>query len=168
MQFNTGDIIVHPVYGVGNILKIEEKRFSEIEKCLYYKISLSRSEIWVPVEAQEDIGLRLVTTNEDLGQYRDILKSRTVLIDDNFFGKDADLSGRLKDGSFQTVCEIVRDLTVLGWQKPLGVSAKTILRKAQEKLYEEWSIAAGISVAEANTEIASLLMKETPEDAPLK
>ncbi len=78
MQFKVGDFVVHPVYGVGDIVKIEEKRFSEIGARLYYEIALPRSTIWVPVEAQATVGLRLVTAKSDLDQYRDLLKSPPV------------------------------------------------------------------------------------------
>jgi RNA polymerase-interacting CarD/CdnL/TRCF family regulator len=169
MQYKAGDVIVHPIYGVGNILNIEEKRFSEIGACLYYKIALIRSNIWVPIEAQEEVGLRLVTAREDLDQYREVIMSPPDLADINLSGKDVEqsLANRLKEGSFQTICNIVRDLTVLNWQKPLGVSARNILRKAQEKLYTEWAMAAGISVDEATEEITSLL-KATHQEAALK
>ncbi|HMR63354.1 MAG TPA: hypothetical protein PKE64_05010, partial [Anaerolineae bacterium] len=62
-----------------------------------------------------------------------------------------------KQGSFPVMCEIVRDLTASGWQKPLGATAKAILKKTQEKLYQEWAAAAEISIPEATKEIETLL-----------
>jgi CarD family transcriptional regulator len=167
MQFKAGDFIVHPVYGVGQITVIEKKEFSEIEEaCLYYQIAFPRSNIWVPLEAQTTIGLRQVTTNKELDKYRNLIKSRPVPLSDNLPKQHIELANRLKKGSFQTMCEVVRDLTVSNWQKPLGATAKSILRKTQEKLYQEWAIAADVSVAEATTEIDTLL--QTTHEAALK
>ena len=36
-QFKTGDFVVHPVYGVGHIVQIEERQFSGKEVRPYYK-----------------------------------------------------------------------------------------------------------------------------------
>ena len=157
MQFKVGGDIVHPVYGVGHITAIEEKQFSEIEACLYYQIEFPRSNIWVPIEAQTTIGLRLVTPKGDLDKYRKIIKSRPVLFNGDLSKRHVELSIRLKEGSFQTLCEVVRDLTASAWQKPLGPTVKAILRKTQESLYQEWATAADISIAEATKEINTLL-----------
>ena len=158
MQFKVGDFIVHPIYGVGDIVKVEEKRLSGIEARLYYEIALPRSTIWIPVEAQATIGLRLVTAKSDLDQYRDLLKSPPVpLNNDQPQRRHVELARRLKEGSFQLMCEVVRDLTASGWRKPLGPTDKATLQKTRERLCQEWATAAGISIAEAIKEINSLL-----------
>jgi CarD family transcriptional regulator len=158
MQLKVGDNVIHPVHGVGHIVKIEEKRFSEIGAArLYYKITLPRSTIWVPIEAQATIGLRLVTTKRDLDQYRNLLKSRPVPLNNDDPQRHVELASRLKQGSFRVVCEVVRDLTAWGWQKPLGRTDKAILQKARDSLHKEWATAAGVSIAEATEEVESLL-----------
>jgi CarD family transcriptional regulator len=167
MQFKVGDFLVHPIYGVGDIVKIEEKRFSEIGARLYYEIALPRSTMWIPVEAQATVGLRLVTAKSDLDRYRDLLKSRPVpLNNDQPQRRHMELVRRLKQGSFQVTCEVVRDLTASGWRKPLGPRDKTTLQKTRERLCQEWAIAAGISIAEAIKEIKSLL--RVTQEATLK
>lgn len=166
MQFMAGDAVVHPVYGVGYITAIEEKQFSGIKTCLYYQIAFPRSNIWVPIEAQAAIGLRWVTAEKELAAYRDVIKSRPVLLDNNLSKQHLELASRLKEGSFQTTCEVVRDLTAQGWQKPLGAVAKATLRKTQARLYQEWALAAGISITEATREIEALLL--TTQETALK
>jgi CarD family transcriptional regulator len=159
MQFKVGDFVVHPVYGMGHIVQIEEKQFSEIGAAarLYYKITLPRSTIWIPIEAQTNIGLRLVTAKRDLDQYRNLLKSRPVSLNNDHPQRHVELASRLKQGSFQVMCEIVRDLTAWGWRKSLGSVDKATLQKARENLYQEWATAAGISNTEAIKEIDTLL-----------
>jgi RNA polymerase-interacting CarD/CdnL/TRCF family regulator len=167
MQFKVGDVVVHPVYGVGDIVKIEEKRLSGIGARIYYEITLPRSTIWIPVKAQAAVGLRLVTARSDLDQYRNLLKSPPVpLNNDHPQRRHLELARRLKQGSFQVMCEIVRDLTASGERKPLGPIDKATLQKAQERLYQEWAMAAGISIAEATKEISTLL--QTTQKAALK
>jgi len=169
MQFKVGDLVVHPAYGMGHIVKIGEKRFSKKSAArLYYQVTMpNRNTIWTPVEAQATVGLRLVTAKSDLDQYRDLLQSPPVpLNNDQPQQQHLELAGRLKQGSFPVMCEVVRHLTASGWQKPLGATVKAILRKAQERLYQEWATAADISIAEATKEINTLL--QTTQEAALK
>ena len=159
MQFEVGDVVVHPAYGIGQIVKIEKKQFSRKSAARpYYQITMpNHHTIWTPVEAQVANGLRLVTAKSDLDQYRNLLKSRPVLLEKNHHQRHLELVSRLKQGSFRVTCQVVRNLTLSDRQKPLGVTNKTILRKTQQKLYQEWATAADITVAEATKEIDTLL-----------
>jgi RNA polymerase-interacting CarD/CdnL/TRCF family regulator len=157
MQFKVDDFVVHPAYGVGHIVKIEEKRFSEKETRLYYKLIWPERTVWIPVEAQATIRLRLVTAKSDLNQYRNLLKGPPVPLPKNHHHRHRELLSRLKRGSFQMVCEVVRDLTAWSWRKPLGPTDKATLQKTRERLYQEWATAADLSRAEAIKEVESLL-----------
>ena len=161
MQFKVGDVVVHPAYGIGHIVKTEKKQFSKKSAArLYYKVSMpNRNTIWTPVEAPVSNGLRLVTAKSDLYRYRNLIKSPPIPLknDQPPQHRHLELISRLKQGSFQVTCEVVRDLTLSDWQKPLGVTNKTILRKTKQRLCQEWASAADISVAEATKEIATLL-----------
>jgi CarD family transcriptional regulator len=161
-QFKIDDFVVHPVYGVGHIVRIEEKQFSKKGVRQYYKVALSRRTLWIPVEAQSSIGLRLVTAKSDLDQYRNLLKSRPGPLKDKHAQRHGELASRLKEGSFRVICEVVRDLTVSGWQKPLGRSDAAILQKTRKRLLQEWAASAGVSVVEATEEINSLLLATQP------
>ena len=166
MQFKIGDVVVHPAYGIGQIVKIKEKQFSKKGTArLYYQITMpDRNIIWTPVEDQVSNGLRLVTAKRDLDQYRDLLKSPPVsLNNDHPQRQRLELISRLKQGSFQVTCEVVRDLTLSDWQKPLGITNKTILRQTQQRLYQEWASAADVSVAEATKEVDTLLQATQKE-----
>ena len=158
MQFKVGDLVVHPVYGIGQVVKVEEKRFSEAGTCLYYQVTLPKRSVWIPVEAQVTFGLRLVTTKSDLDQYRTLLKSRPIPLDKNHRRRHLELASRLKKGSFQVVCEVVRDLTAWGWRKPLSPTDTALMQKARESLCQEWAMAAGVSIAEAIKEVEALLL----------
>ena len=162
MQFKIGDMVVLPTYGISHIRGIEEKNFSEQGARLYYKIAFLKRTIWIPVETQEASGLRLVTAKSDLDYYRSLLKSLPVPLGKNHRQRHLELVNRLKQGSFQVMCEVVRDLTGSGWQKPLGRSDTVILQKTRERLLQEWATSASVSVAEATEEINTLLLATQP------
>jgi len=158
MQFKIGDLVVLPAYGIGHITEIEEKKFSEQGMRLYYEIALTKRTVWIPVEAPEASGLRPVTVQNDLDQYRNLLKSSPVALNPNHQRRHLELASHLKQGSFQGVCEVVRDLTAKGWRKPLGQTDTATLQKTRQSLYQEWATAAGVSLIEAIKEIDSLLL----------
>ena len=157
MKFKVGDFIIHPVYGVGHLIKIEEKQFSEIGPLLYYQVTLPRSTVWIPVEAQTAIGLRSATAKSDLDYYRDLLRGRPSPLHEDTKQRHLDLASRLNQGSFQVMCEVVRDLTAWSSQKPLGRTDIVTLKKIEDSLYREWATADGVSISEAIEEVKSLL-----------
>lgn len=158
MQFKVGDLVVHLTYGVGRIAEIEEKRFSEKGTYLYYKITLPKRTVWIPVKSEETHVLRLATVKSDLDLYRNLLKSPPAPLEKNHHRRHLELINRLKQGSFRDVCEVVRDLTAWGRRKPLGQTDTATLQKTRESLYQEWAAAAGVSTMEAIKEIDSLLV----------
>lgn len=157
MPLKIGDQVVHPAFGIGHIVEIEEKQFSEERVRPSYKITRLNNIMWILVEAQEASGLRLVTARSDLDQYRTVLKSLPVPLTTSPQQRQLELLSRLKQGSFQNLCEVLRDLTAKSRQKPLDQADTTILQKTQDSLYQEWAVAAGLSVNEAMREVESLL-----------
>lgn len=53
----------------------------------------------------------------------------------------------------------MRDLTALGWYKPLGEGNATLLRVAHHAVYQEWATAEGLSLMEATREVEALLQE---------
>lgn len=160
MQLKIGDLVVHPAFGIGHIVEIEEKPFSGKETRPYYKIVRLKHTMWIRVEAQEVTGLRLVTAKNDLDYYRDLLKGPPSPLNANLQQRQMELVRRLTQGSFQGVCEVMRDLTAGNWREPLGRAEMTTLQKTRDSLSQEWATAAGISTTEALREIDLLLVKE--------
>jgi RNA polymerase-interacting CarD/CdnL/TRCF family regulator len=78
-------------------------------------------------EAQETSGLRLVTPKTEFTHYRDLLKSAPVTLNTNHRQRQLELVNRLREGSFQAVCEVMRDLTASGWRRPLSQADSTTL-----------------------------------------
>jgi len=158
MTFKVGEYVVHAAHGVGQIKRLEEKQFPGSDMQWYYVVTTPTSTVWAPVQLPSVAGLRALTTKSKLKRYRAILKSAPAPLKAERHQRQMELNERLKDGSFATLCEVVRDLTALSWRKPLGESDNLILRRARESLSHEWSVACGISIAEANKEVDALLL----------
>ena len=158
MQFKAGDCIVHPTHGIGNIVRLEEKRLAEDQLRLYYVVAADKSTLWVPVDENGASGLRAVTPKRDLDQYRGLLQSRPSTLERDYNKRRLEINERVKQGSFQSLCEAVRDLTAQGWNRPLGEFDASSLKRLRARLCCEWAAAAGISIQEATTEVQELLL----------
>ncbi len=157
MEFKTGDEVVHPNHGVGNIVRLEERELATSGMCWYYVLAIGTTRVWMPVQANGVTTLRAVTRKQDLEQYRTVLSSQPTLLNRDFKKRHLDLIERLTHSSFQVMCEIVRDLTALGWEKPMGETDSTLLKKIQDNLRREWAAATGQSHQEAIQEVEALL-----------
>jgi CarD family transcriptional regulator len=159
MSFKVGDSVVHPAYGVGQIVGLEAKRFFEADTGMYYEVAMQNGTVWVPAEMREMNHLRALTAKRDLAHYRGILKSRPTPLNQDHRQRQLELAGRLRQGAFQDMCEVVRDLTARSWRKPLREVEVASLRRARERLCQEWAAAEGVSMTEATHEVDALLLE---------
>jgi CarD family transcriptional regulator len=157
MEFRSGDDVVHPNYGVGNIVRLEERELATSGMRWYYVLAIGTATVWMPVHADGSTTLRAVTRKQDLEQYRTVLSSRPTVLDRDYKKRRLDLSERLTHSSFRVMCEIVRDLTALGWDRPTGETDATLLKKIRDNLWREWAVATGQSDQEAIQEVQALL-----------
>jgi CarD family transcriptional regulator len=157
MEFKTGDDVVHPNHGVGNIMRLEERELATSGMCWYYVLAIGTSQVWMPVPTDGKTTLRAVTRKQDLEHYRTVLSSQPNLLERDFKKRHLALIERLTHSSFQVMCEIVRDLSALGWEKPMGETDATLLKRIQDNLRREWAAATGQSPQEAIQEVEALL-----------
>jgi RNA polymerase-interacting CarD/CdnL/TRCF family regulator len=158
MRFRANDLLVHPQYGVGRVVKLETRQFGPGTKQQYYEIAIPTGTAWVPVEGPAS-GLRKLTAKGDLARYRDVLRARPIPLASDHKQRQIALTERLKESSFQARCEVVRDLTAHSWDKPLNESSGNLLRNARLVLCAEWAAAEGLSLAEAMGEVEALLLE---------
>jgi RNA polymerase-interacting CarD/CdnL/TRCF family regulator len=156
MSYNIGDWVVHPIHGVGHIIGMERKQFDQAAGQLYYEVAITQGTLWVSADIPV-AGLRGVIAKGDLPHYRMVLKGSPGLLDKDYHQRRDELRGRLKQGTFQVKCEVVRDLTAHGWPKRLGEVDSALLRGARESLCQEWAASEAVTVAEATHEVEALL-----------
>ena len=159
MPFKAGDFIVHPTYGVGNILRLEEKRLVEDQPRWYYVVVVDKSTLWVPFDENNTAGLRAVTPKKDLDRYRAVLKSQPGALERDHHKRRTLINERTKQGSFQSLCEAVRDLSAQSWKRPLSDADLTLLQRLSHSLNREWAASAGVPLPEAAAEVQALLQE---------
>lgn len=159
MPYQIDDPVVLPGYGVGRIVGTVMKRLAEPEARTYYEVVLGKNTVWVPVDAGAATRLRPLTPRTELVQGRGVLRGRPLPLTPDFRQRRLDLGGVLRAGSFQGLCEMVRDITARGWAKALSDGDIAMLRKAREGLCQEWGAMDGVSTLEAAKEVDALLLE---------
>jgi len=169
MPYKINDRVVHPTYGVGRVVALVSKRF-EAEERDFYEVAIERSTVWVPVDDSTNgngNGLRPLTRKADLSRYRRLLQSDPQPLTPDSRQRKLDLQDRLRAGTFQAVCEAVRDISARSWSKPLSEADALLLRKAHEGLCQEWAASADVPVSQASAEVNALLQAAREAHQPV-
>ena len=75
--FKIGEIVVYPKHGVGEIMRIESMKLSNIKSEFYVvKMEQAKLTIRVPLEKQEEVGLRKISSKKNIDEVYNILKSK--------------------------------------------------------------------------------------------
>lgn len=156
MPFKVGDQVVHPHHGVGTITSLANKQFAPGQSRAYYEISIGSGTLWVPVD-EPSLGLRQLSTRRELDRCGRILEGAPSPLDIAPRELRDQLARHLRDGTIAAQCEVVRDLTALGWHRPLQGSMAEFRRIALSVLCQEWAIVAAISPEAATNEINASL-----------
>lgn len=156
MAFKIGDRVVHPHHGVGTITNLASRQFESGTPRSYYEISIGDGTLWVPVD-EPRLGLRKLTAKSQLDHCAQILQSKPSALDVGPRELRSELSKHLRDGTIAAQCEVVRDVSALGWHKPLQGSMAEFRHMALAVLCQEWAAVAEIPLEEAARRISGYL-----------
>jgi RNA polymerase-interacting CarD/CdnL/TRCF family regulator len=158
-MFEIGESVVHPQYGVGQVVRLEEREFERGDNQRYYEIHIpGGSTVWVPVDVPNS-GLRRLARKSELAHCRDILQARPLPLTEDGRVRQSTLVAHLKQGTIVAQCEVVRDLSAFVAHKPAYGTITSFLEAMLRVLCQEWAIVEEISLSEAMSEIQSLLEK---------
>lgn len=157
-EFEIGDKVVHPRYGVGTLVAIEAQRKDGTSED-YYVIRLVRGDgrLMTPVEKAEDLGLHKVVSKGKRHTLAKLFAGRPKRFSDDYRERRRNVTSRLREGSFVGVGRLVRDLA---WRQERGLGTtgdRRLLRRAKELLADELAACDGIKVDEAMARIESAL-----------
>jgi CarD family transcriptional regulator len=158
-MFEIGEQVVHPQHGVGQVVQMEDREFERGDSRRYYEIHIpGGSTVWVPVDLANS-GLRRLAHKSELAHCREILEARALPLTEDGRIRQAALLAHLRQGTIAAQCEVVRDLYAFVAHKPAYGTISSLLEAMLRVLCQEWAIVEEISMAEAMSEISSLLDK---------
>ncbi len=159
MNFHIGDQVIHWTYGLGKIVGLEEKLLSG-KKALYYVVRIRDLTLWVRADGNgsDEGSLRRPTPGSEFKHLFDILRSPGEALAVDRLDRRLHLQDQMRDGKLEGVCRVVRDLTLLRLTKKLNDHDKTILERAHSYLITEWELSLSVPSAQAERELAQLLV----------
>jgi RNA polymerase-interacting CarD/CdnL/TRCF family regulator len=156
MNFLVGDQVVHSVYGLGEIIQLDEKKLSG-RTAQYYVVRIRDLTLWVPINDSGDSNLRYPTPASDFEALFAILRSPGEPLSEDRLVRKTQLTDQIKDGKLSSVCRAVRDLTYHRHTKKMNENDTATLERLQNFLLNEWVVSLSISFSQAKQELSLLL-----------
>jgi RNA polymerase-interacting CarD/CdnL/TRCF family regulator len=156
MDFHEGDTVMHWIYGLGRIVRLEERNLSG-ENVLYYAVQIEDMTVWVPADDKLESRLRIPTLKAKFMHLLTILSgpSETLPIDRQ--ERKLLLLEWLKNGRAESLCRVIRSLSTYQNIRPLNGSDQALLKRSQNALLGEWGFAFSVTPLQAEIELNRLL-----------
>jgi CarD family transcriptional regulator len=161
-MFRIGDRVIHPSYGVGTVIEIEERHTLGNSK-RYYSIELlgqPETIVMVPVGAEERVGLRHPVPAARLGQVWHVLQGDPNELPSNHDKRCELVLEKLHGGDVLKIAEVVRDLAWWREEKRrLTIRGKRLYDRGMALLAGEVASARGGDLQAAEHQISRALDK---------
>lgn len=140
-MFKVGDVVVYPAHGVSEVESIENREISGSSISFFIlKVLDTQMTVMVPVTNVENVGIRQLIDDEGIDQVLDILRQRSVPIDNQTWNRRyREYMEKIKSGSAFEIAEVLRDLNILKRGKELSFGERKMYDTAKTLLVSEIS-----------------------------
>jgi len=136
--YKIGDSIFYPLHGAGIIQDIEEKRILGARHMYYMvRIPIKDTEVMLPVENAEKLGVRDVKSSEQIDELLSYMKNIEDVSSDNWNRRYRENIEKIREGTQERTAEVVKYLLIRDKNKGLSSSEKKTLIYAKQILYSE-------------------------------
>ena len=156
MNFHEGDTVMHWTYGLGKVIRLEERVLSG-KKELYYAVQIGDMTVWVPADEKLENRLRPPTSKAGFKKLMDVLSSPGEPLPDDRHERKTLLTELLKNGRAESLCKVIRNLSTYRHVRSLNDNDQALLRRTEESLIGEWGFALSVTPAEAELQLHRLL-----------
>jgi len=141
-DFKVGETVVYPKHGVGEIIRIESMKLSNIKsniKSKFYVVKMEQAKltIRVPLEKQQEIGLRKLSSKKSIEEVYNILKSKPKIRRIMWSRRAQEYDSKIYSGDPVKIAEVVRDLFRKNNQPEQSYSERQMFQMALERLARE-------------------------------
>ena len=158
LEFKIGEIVVYPKHGVGEITKIENMEISNIKTSFYVvKMEQSKLTIRVPLEKQEEVGLRKISTKKVIEEVYQTLKLKPKIRRIMWSRRAQEYDTKIFSGDPIKIAEVVRDLFRKNTQSEQSYSERQMFQIAIERLARELAAVEKTDYFQSTEKIESLL-----------
>ncbi len=164
--FKTGDNVVYPAHGVGQIEGIETQTIAGMELKLYViSFEKDRMRIKVPVTSAANSGLRKISSSERIDDALQTLKGRARIRRTMWSRRAQEYEMKINSGDPVSIAEVLRDLKRSNDESEQSYSERQIYQSALERLAREVAAVDDITEIKATEKLEDILGKVKTETA---
>lgn len=162
MDFREGDPVMHWTYGLGKIIRLEERSLSG-KTILYYAVQIGELTVWVPADGMLEKRLRPPTSELRLKELLEILTGPSEALPEDRHERKLLLMKMIRDGQAESLCRVIRDLTAMQQVRSLNDSDHALLKQSQSAFVGEWGLVLSVTNLQAENELQRLLALRSVE-----
>jgi CarD family transcriptional regulator len=160
--FQIGEKVVYPNHGVGTVENISARSFgAQFERFYLLRLTYNSMTVMVPFSHVEEIGLRKVTRNGEIGRVLDYLAEGNAKRKSDWKDRYKENSDKMRHGSLLEIAEVLKTLLIQQAEKPLSFREKKMLERARHMLVTEISISRGLTEEQAAGVLQGSLAKSS-------
>ena len=158
IEFNNGETVVYPKHGVGEIIKIESMEIANI-KTMFYVVKMEQSKltIRVPIEKQEEVGLRKISSKKIINEVYEVLKLKPKIRRIMWSRRAQEYDAKIFSGEPLKIAEVVRDLFRKNSQSDQSYSERQMFQVAIERLARELAAVEKTDYFQSTEKIENIL-----------
>lgn len=148
--FRTGEFIVYPAHGVGQITGLEEQEIAGFKLELFIiNFEQDKLTLRVPIAKIETAGMRKLSSNEVVAKALKTVRGRARVKRTMWSRRAQEYEAKINSGSLISISEVVRDLFRSENQPEQSYSERQLYEAALERMSRELSAVNKISSTEA-------------------
>jgi len=158
--FKTGEILVYPTHGVGEVLEVKTQEIAGMKMSFYVlEFKKDKLKVSVPVQKATEAGLRRLCSKDELDAMFGVLKSKAKAGRGMWSRRAAEYTAKINSGEISLVAEVVRDLHKNVDDPDRSYSERMIYESAFDRLASEYAFVFNIEREKATTKIVDTLIK---------
>ena len=140
-EFLPEQYVVYPSHGIGQILEIEKKEIAgQMLKMYVIEFEKEKMILRVPIEKTKEIGVRKVSTKNQLKEIFEILTGKAKIRRTMWSRRAQEYEAKINSGDIKLLTEVVRDLFRSDSQPEQSYSERQLYEAARERLSREVAV----------------------------
>lgn len=157
-KFQTGDYVVYPAHGLGQVTDIETRTVAGFElEMLVIEFEKEKMTLRIPLAKVAAAGLRGLSSKKDMADALKTLKGKVRIKRTMWSRRAQEYEAKINSGSLVQVAEVVRDLYRNSEQPDQSYSERQIYQAALERLTRELAAVDRIDEEKAQEKLEAIL-----------
>jgi len=157
-EFLPEQYVVYPSHGIGQILEIEKKEIAGQMLTMYViEFEKEKMTLRVPLEKTKEIGVRKVSTKNQLKEIFEILTGKAKIRRTMWSRRAQEYEAKINSGDIKLLTEVVRDLFRSDSQPEQSYSERQLYEAARERLSREVAVIEKTDEQKAIEKIETIL-----------